>query len=83
MNVLPAMETTPLRAVAAVFSAMDRPTEPEPDPLEPAVTAIQGTLEDAAQVQSVPADTLTETFVAAGPIDIPVLDRVVVQVFPA
>ena len=82
MNDFPAIVTTPERTLDPVFWAIDNATVPGPVPLAPLVTVIHDTPEEDVQVHSPVVETVTGTVEGAAPTDTPLLESVVVQVFP-
>ena len=83
MNERPAIDTTPVREVEAVWSAIASDTVPEPVPLPPPVTAIHDADEEAVHEQLESAETFTERFDAAAPTDTLVLESVALHELPA
>lgn len=65
-----------------VNAATESVTVPGPVPLEPPVTVIHDTVDDAVHAQAAGAVTLTGTVAAAPAIDTPLLDNDMVQVLP-
>ena len=79
LKMLPAIVSVPVRALAAVFAAALKVTEPFPLPVAPAVTVIHDALLEAVHAQPVPTMTEALPLPPAATTDKPVGETVATQ----